>query len=668
MCGITGLWAHGGDLTADRILGQLEPMCEVLRHRGPDDGGVWCSPEDGLGLGQRRLAVVDLTPGGAQPMVSASGRHVLVYNGECYDTGALRAEVERLGPPLRSTSDTEVLLEACERIGLMETLGRLVGMFAFALYDRRERQLHLVRDRLGIKPLYVADVDPDRVTRFASETRSLRAVRGSSGAAGSGSGSSRTSIDREAVALLLRRGHIADGRSIHAGVRQVAPGTVLTVSADGRRSERTWWSLVDVVAAGAAGRRRTLDAREERAIVDEFDALLQQAVSCRMIADVPLGAFLSGGIDSTAVVALMQEQSSRPVRTFTIGSRDAGYDESVFARAVAVHLGTDHTELVLDDADIVELVPSILAELDEPLADPSFVPTWLVSRLARQHVTVALSGDGGDEVLGGYTRHRVAASRAAMLLGLPSWLKQPLAAAIRTLPPAGWDALARLVPAHRRPGRAGEQAHKVARVLGARDADDLYRRLIAVWEDGPLAVRPDRTGVPAPPARRAGGSRPDGSDLHPAERMMLADTLGYLPDDVLAKVDRASMAHSLEARVPLLDHRVVEAAWRLPLDLRIRGGRTKWILREIVGRRVPPSAFERPKRGFAQPIGAWLRGPLRSWAEELLSTAALDRSGLVASAPVRALWAEHLSGRADHHAALWTVLALQAWLEADARR
>ena len=653
MCGITGLWAHAGDLTADRIAGQLEPMCEALRHRGPDDGGVWCSPEDGVGLGQRRLAVIDLTPSGAQPMVSASGRFVLVYNGECYETEGLRAEVERLGPPLRGTSDTEVLLEACERIGLLATLPRLIGMFAFALFDRRERELHLVRDRLGIKPLYVADAGPDGVTRFGSETRSLR-----SGAAG-------WDVDREAVAGLLRQGYIGGGRSIHAGIRQVPPGTVVTVRADGRRTARAWWSLMDVVGDGAGARGRTLDKGQEHELIEEMDALLGGAVGSRMIADVPLGAFLSGGIDSTAVVALMQERSSRPVRTFTIGSSDPGYDESTFAREVARHLGTEHTELVLDDADIIGLVPDILARLDEPIADPSFVPTWLVSRLAREHVTVALSGDGGDEVFGGYTRHRVAASRAARLLGLPAVLKAPLAVAIRALPPAGWDALARLLPAGRRPGRAGEQAHKIARVLGARDPDELHRRLTAVWEDGPRAVR----GRRAPASDGARDERRRGLlPLHPAERMMVVDTLEYLPDDVLTKVDRASMALSLEARVPLLDHRVVEAAWRLPLDLRIRDGRTKWILREIVGRRVPRELLERPKRGFAQPIGAWLRGPLRPWAEELLSIGALDRAGLVEVAPVRTMWAEHLRGRADHHAALWTVLVLQAWTDAAVRR
>jgi len=657
MCGIVGFLAPPGSFAEEALRLRLEPMCDVLAHRGPDASGVWVDAAGGVGFGHRRLAVIDLTSTGVQPMVSASGRTVIVYNGECYETGALRAAVERVGPPLRGHSDTEVILEACERLGLEATLPRLVGMFAFALYDRDSRRTHLVRDRLGIKPLYLAEPDGDGVIRFASETRSLRASAGSP-----------MPIDRSAVASFLLHGHLTAGRSIHAGVRQVSPGTVVTLGADGRASESVWWSLDSVVEAGAASRHRPLDSSIEREHLDEMDGLLSRAVRSRMVADVPLGAFLSGGVDSSVVVALMQEHSARAIETFSVGSHDSGYDESSFARAVAQHLGTRHTEVVLEDAEIVALVPSILAGLDEPLADPSLVPTWLVSQLARRQVTVALSGDGGDEVFGGYTRHRVAASRMATLLSLPTAVKRPLAAGLRVVPPGIWDALAGLLPSSRRPGRAGEQVQKIARVLSARDVDDLHRRLVEVWDEGPLAVRGAAPGVSLGTGNTVSERYPSLATalltLHPSERMMALDTLAYLVDDVLVKVDRASMAHSLEVRVPLLDHRVVEKAWALPLAMRIRGARTKWVLREVLARRVPSVLTERPKRGFAQPIGAWLRGPLRPWAEDLLSPVALDRVGLIRSEPVRAIWSEHVAGRADHHAALWAVLVLQCWSDA----
>lgn len=656
MCGIVGVRESPPRSDAEALARSVAPMCAALAHRGPDADGVWVDADAGVALAQRRLAVVDLSPTGAQPMVSASGRSVIVYNGECYALDDLRRDVEHHGPPLRGTSDTEVVLEACERLGIGTVLPRLIGMFAFALLERDSGRLHLVRDRLGIKPLFVTSEGSGHGLRFASETRALRAVPGGP-----------REVDPSALAHVLRSGHLPSDRSIHAGVEQVPPGGMLTVEQDGRRRLSRWWDLDALVDVSTAARRAGVADDAVPATLDRMDGLLRDAVRSRLVADVPLGAFLSGGIDSSLVVALMQEASGAPVRTFSIGSSSVAYDESTFARAVADHLGTQHTELVLGDGDVAAMVPGILADLDEPLGDPSFVPTWLVSRLAREHVTVALSGDGGDEVFGGYTRHRFAAARAGALLRAPRSVKAPLAAALGAVPPSGWDALARLLPAGRRPGRAGEQMHKAARVLGAGDMRTLYGRLTAVWEDGPTAVAGGGDAGPS--------SGPDGvgawdpvRDLTSAERMMLADTLGYLPGDVLTKVDRASMAHSLEVRVPLLDHRVVEAAWTLPLDWRIRDGRTKWVLRELLARRVPRSLTERPKRGFAQPVGAWLRGPLRPWAEDLLAAASLDRTGLVRARPVRELWEAHVSGRHDHHAALWTVLVLQAWAEREGIR
>lgn len=640
MCGIAGVIGCDPAGAEGALRRRLGAMCDALAHRGPDDSGVWSDGRAGVALGHRRLAVVDLSPSGAQPMVSASGRTVIVYNGECYGLDSLRSDVERNGPPLRGHSDTEVVLEACERLGLHRTLQRLVGMFAFALHDRQAAVTHLVRDRLGIKPLFVTST-ADGSIAFASETAALR--RG---------GATTGRVDPAALTHLLTTGSIPGARSIHERVEQVAPGTVLTIGPDGRTERATWWSLDDVVRSGGGSRRSGPSDLEHH--TDRMEHVLGVAVRERMVADVPLGAFLSGGIDSSLVVALMQEQADVPVRTFSIGSSDPGYDETRFARRVAKHLGTEHTELVVSDSEVVRLVPDLLARADEPLGDPSFIPTWLVSRLARGQVTVALSGDGGDEVFGGYTRHVLAASGIGSLLGLPRAVKTPLAFGLRLVPPAAWDALALLLPPRRRPGRAGEQAQKAARALAARDVDQLYQALVSVT-GGSMSLAPG--GVSVRPAGTPGSDL----SLVPAERMMFADTVGYLPDDVLVKVDRASMQHSLEVRVPLLDHRVVEAAWELPLDARIRSGRSKVVLRRLLARRLPQALFERPKRGFAQPVGAWLRGPLRPWAEDLLATSMLGLHGLVDVAAVRRLWGEHCSGRHDHHAALWTVLSLQAW-------
>lgn len=643
MCGIVGVFGTPQRLGVLRQ--HAAAMAHEVSHRGPDGAGLWIDESAAIALGHRRLSVVDLTPSGSQPMISSSGRYVIVYNGECYDLAGLRADVERSGPGLLGTSDTEVLLEACDRLGLEATLERLVGMFAFALWDRRERRLHLVRDRLGVKPLYVTQIG--QVVAFASEVKALTTVPGFD-----------ASLDRGLLAAYLRRNCLPDGRSVHPGTQQVSPGTVLTIESNGRSRVTEFWSLRDAVERGRDGRARDIPSgsAQERELVEATHEQLARAVRIRMLADVPLGAFLSGGIDSTSVVALMQAQSARPVRTFTIGSTSSTHDESVFAREVARHLGTDHTELVVSPDDAAALVPAHLAGLDQPFADSSSLPTFLVSQLARQHVTVALSGDGGDEVFGGYTRHRVAAGPLGRLLGLPIPLRRALAAVARSVPAHRYDALSTLLPAMRRPGSPGDQIHKAASALLASDVGDLHRRLTTHWSDPARLIQ----GA----SETASWEEPSwlgGSELGAMERMLVQDTLGYLPDDILTKVDRASMSVSLEARVPLLDHRLLEHAWTLPASFRVRDGRTKWVLREVLKQHVPPALTDRPKRGFGQPIGAWLRGPLRHWAEELLSDDELKVDDLFDPRPIRRVWAEHLGERRNHAHLLWDVLAIQAW-------
>ena len=651
MCGIAGSLARAARLDADELERRATAMSDRLAHRGPDDAGVWSDAAAGIALSQRRLAVVDLSVHGRQPMVSASGRTVLVYNGELYDTGALRRELEAAGVRFRGSSDTEVLVEAIDRFGVARAVERCVGMFAFAAWDRERRTLSLVRDRLGVKPLIVAAGD-DGVL-FASELSALLAHPALD-----------ARIDRGAIAALLRRGTFPGTMTALEGVRQVEPGTIVTVRAtdDGRLETSTsrYWDLVAIAEAAAPARADT--ARRDEDVLDEVAALVDEAVRIRMLADVPLGAFLSGGIDSTLVVAAMQAASASPIRTFTIGSDVTAVDESGAARAVAAHLGTDHTELVVTDAEAAARAPGILAALDQPHGDSSIVPTTLVSELARAHVTVALSGDGGDEGFAGYTRH-VAAARLARLAAVPVPLRRAAAATLSALPAGAFGLAARALPASRRPQLPADRAAKLALALGARDVDDLHHRLTSAWS-APERVVLDAEGRPGRVVEPPSWSR--ARDLarwprDPVERMLLTDTLGYLPDDVLMKVDRASMSCSLEARVPLLDHRLIEAAWRLPLRFRLRGGTTKWALRELVARRVPRALTERAKAGFALPVDRWLRGPLREWGEDLLSPAALADGGLLDAGAVRRVWDDHRRGRGDRQHALWVALSVAAW-------
>ncbi|MFN3943464.1 MAG: asparagine synthase (glutamine-hydrolyzing) [Allosphingosinicella sp.] len=626
--------------------GLVRAMAGAVHHRGPDGGGDWIDPDSAVALGHRRLAVLDLSPAGEQPMTSPSGRYVTVYNGEIYNHPELRAALEAEGkaPRWRGHSDTETMLTAIDAWGIEAALKRMVGMFAIALWDRSEKRLTLARDRFGEKPLYYGwqGSGEDAVFLFGSELKSLArhpAFRGE--------------IDRRALTLYTRFSYVPAPHSIYAGISKLAPGTFLTLAA-GEREPRIvpYWSLVEVAAAGVADPVR-LGAEEA---CDELEALLMKAVRRQMISDVPLGAFLSGGVDSSTVVALMQAQSSRPVKTFTVGFHEGAYNEADHAAAVARHLGTDHTDLFMQPADALAVIPSLPAIYDEPFADASQIPTTLVSRLARQHVTVSLSGDAADELFAGYNRYRLTANHWRRLARVPRSLRRLTAAGLLSVSPSAWDRIAGRLPGASGLSLPGEKIHKGAGVLASRSADDLYHGLVSSWRDPASVV--------------LGGSEPE-RDIPPAlqafgdiERMMALDQLTYLPDDILTKVDRAAMSVSLETRVPFLDHEVVEYGWRLPLDYKLRGGETKWALRQILYRHVPRELIERPKMGFGIPIDDWLRGPLRPWAEALLDPDRLRQEGYFDPAPIRRVWDAHQSGQVNSQYLLWTILMFQSWLEA----
>jgi asparagine synthase (glutamine-hydrolysing) len=640
MCGIAGMVDWRAATPADALRSIAEAMIETVRHRGPDAGEVWVEAEGGVALGQRRLAIIDLSPGGAQPMHSADRRFVITFNGEIYNYRDIRGELQAAGHSMRSDSDTEVLLEACALWGVEAAIERAIGMFAFALWDRKTRSLILARDRLGIKPLYYA-ATPERVL-FASQLKAFRPTP-----------HWKPTIDADAVVGYLRHAYIAQPRTIYREAEKLAPGHILTLREGSMPSPKCFW---DLRAIAIAGQRRNDPAPDAQEATDRLDGLLRDSVKLRMIADVPLGAFLSGGIDSSTVVALMQAQSTRPVKTFSIGFHEGGYDEAHCAKQVAAHLGTDHTEFYVEPRHALEVIPHLADWFDEPFADPSQIPTYLVSELTRKHVTVALSGDGGDELFAGYNRY-VWAERLARAVNLvPRPLRGASATALRALAPQTWNRLFAFVPASWRPALPGDKLHKITTLLDNPQPDAIYRRLVSQWE------RPDEIA--------AAGQEPRGPlwdptiaqdfpDLVP--RMQFLDMISYLPDDILTKVDRATMAVGLEGRVPLLDHRVVAYSWSLPLEFKLRGGRSKWLLRQVLDRYVPRPLIDRPKMGFGVPIDAWLRGPLREWAESLLTPARLASDGFVRVEPVRRAWQEHLEGSRNWQYPLWTVLMLQAW-------
>lgn len=637
MCGIAGFLTWRGT-PADKLEAQVRAMTDAIAYRGPDGDTRWVDAGAGLALGHRRLAIVDLTETGAQPMLSASERFVICYNGEIFNAADVARDLP--GINFRGTSDTEVLLEACAAWGVEQAIPRFIGMFAFALWDRKERKLWLVRDRLGIKPVYWSKQTTDHgpVLLFGSELKALTAYPGW-----------QPKLDRDGLAGYLRHGYVPAPGTIYDGVQKLEPGHILCIDRDGSTTLTCFWNLRQIAANGLANR----DMRDEAAQLDDLHDLLKDAVKRRMMADVPLGAFLSGGIDSSTVVALMQTQSSIPVQTFSIGFEDKDFNEADHARAVAQHLGTQHTELTVTDEMARGVIPRLPEMYDEPFSDSSQIPTYLVSELARRSVTVSLSGDGGDEIFAGYVRYQ-GIDRLWQALGpLPQGLRRMGASALQMLSPDAWDALTSPVPARFKPKFLGDKIHKGAAIMAEADVDAMYGQLVTQW-DGEKLVRGASERKPQ-----------DGSlaaDIpETVARLRYRDMTTYLPDDILTKVDRASMAISLEARVPLLDHRVVEYAWTLPQDRLLRDGQGKRLLRQVLYRYVPREMVERPKTGFGIPLGDWLRGPLKDWAGDLLSEDSLRRDGLIDPGPVQARWREHLSGQRNWQHSLWTVLMFQAW-------
>jgi asparagine synthase (glutamine-hydrolysing) len=642
MCGIAGILLSKKAADPQR-LATISAMTATLHHRGPDGSGTWVDAEAGIALGHRRLSIVDLSAAGKQPMLSHGEGLVMTFNGEVYNFPELRLKLEGLGHQFQGHSDSEIMLAAFESFGIEAALPQFCGMFALGVWDRKNRVLHLIRDRLGKKPLYVAVVRGGIV--FASELKAILAYP-----------SFEPKVDRQAVAAVLRYGFVPDHSCIWEDVFKLPPGTMLSVAADDlkkggleslRQRVRRWWSLATVAQEG----QQNPTTAELPELESELDQLLRTVVQQRMRADVPFGVFLSGGIDSSTIAAVMQTQSQRPIRSFTIGFEESDYDEAHHASLVAQHIGTEHTEFRVTPREALAVIPELPHFWDEPFADESQIPTLLLARLARQHVTVALSGDGGDECFGGYARH-VMTARLAPFLSLPLKLRKMSVSALSTLSPERWERLL-----HHLPLPEGWHAtlnatnlEKLARVLNASDDRELYHQLMTLSR-GPHSTGPELFSADAVP------NLPDTT-----ARLIYSDTISYLVGDILVKLDRATMAASLEGRSPFLDHRLLEFAWRLPTSLRIHNGQGKWLLRQVLRRYLPAHLFERPKQGFNVPIGAWLRGPLRNWAQDLLDMRSIRNDGFLDSRRVQACWQEHLTGQCDQSRYLWSVLMIQSWL------
>ena len=645
MCGITGFFTTEKQISSQELGNIVENMCQSLIHRGPDDGGIWVDEEVGIALGHRRLSIVDLSPEGHQPMISANGRYIIVFNGEVYNFPQLRKQLESLGYNFRGHSDTEVMLASFCEWGVIEATKRFNGMFTFALWDKAERILHLGRDRLGEKPLYYGWCGHTFI--FASDLKAFKVHP-----------DFQPEINRDALALFLRFSYIPAPYSIYQGIYKLPPATLLTWNGQTIQPQPVpYWSAKTIAESGVA---YPFTGSEHEAIV-HLESLLKDAVGMRMLADVPLGAFLSGGIDSSTVVALMQSQSQQPVKTFSIGFQEQNYNEAEYAKAVAQHLGTDHTELYVTANEAIAVIPKLPSLYDEPFSDSSQIPTFLVSQLARNHVTVSLSGDGGDELFSGYNRYFVGSSIWQKIGWMPKAVRHFTAKALTSVSPQNWNrgfaAVDTMLPTKLKVAVSGDKLHKLASILTLPHPDIMYAGLVSHWREPEEVVIDSSELSTVLSDRNSWASLPDFT-----ERMMYLDLISYLPDDILVKVDRASMGVSLEGRIPFLDHRVVEFAWQIPLCMKIRSNQGKWLLRQVLYKYVPKELIERPKMGFGIPIDSWLRGPLREWAEDLLDESRLQREGYFNPLPIRQKWDEHQSGKFNWQYYLWDVLMFQAWL------
>lgn len=654
MCGITGFLNLSGQKGTGCLRDMVASMTRTIEHRGPDAMGLWVDAAAGIALGHRRLAIIDLSPEGGQPMHSVCGRYGLVFNGEIYNHQELRQTLtsELGGQAWRGHSDTEVMLSAISQWGLREAVQRFEGMFAFALWDKQERMLHLVRDRLGEKPLYYGYME--NALLFGSELKALRAHP-----------AWRGEIDRGALTLFLRHSYIPAPYSVYQGILKLPPGTILSISATDAALRRLpqpapYWSIRQIAEAGLAHPF----PGSMREAAEHLEELLSSVIRRQMVADVPLGAFLSGGIDSSTVVAIMQSVSDRPVKTFTIGFHEEAYNEAQYAKEIAAHLGTDHTELYVTPVEARDVIPLLPSLYDEPFSDQSQVPTFLLAQLARRHVTVSLSGDGGDELFAGYNRYAWGRKIWRGVGWIPRPVRRWTGRGLTSLSPTEWDraysVVQRLLPAKFSHKTIGGKLHKLAEILDISNPEEIYWRLVSHWKQPESVVLGAQEPVTMVTDRNRWAKISDFT-----QRMMYLDTVTYLPDDILVKVDRASMGVGLESRIPFLDHRLVEFAWRLPLSLKVRHGQSKWLLRQVLYKYVPKQMLERPKMGFGLPIDSWLRGPLRDWGEALLDPRRLRREGFFNPQPIREKWEQHLSGQHNWQYYLWDVLMFQAWLEAQ---